>query len=350
MIVTNYTNLLRMSRIKILVNISLFLLCFICGLVSYGQEIKLKAEIEKDTIWLGDQIQLSIVAEQPVGTKVIFPQVPDSIANKIEVIKKSLIDTTKLNATSLRLKQTFVITCFDSGPHFIPPFRLKVQSATLNDTLKTNDLNLFVKLPQVDLKKGPADIKKPFAAPVIFKEIAPWILGIILALALIFLVIYAISRRRNHKPLFQRPEKPKLPPHVIALQDLDKLKEAQLWQHDKVKDYYTRLTDIIRNYIEERFGLPAMEQTTYDIISAFVQRKNLIDDVSMKDLREILELADLVKFAKLTPLPDDNHMSINHAYQFVDLTKIEEKPEPQKSEEKKEMVEDLSKKEGKRQL
>jgi len=331
---------------KILLNISLFVLCFTGSLISYGQEVKLRAEIEKDTIWLGDQIHLSILAEQPAGAKLVFPQVPDSISGKIEVLKKSGIDTTKINGNLLRLKQTYVITCFDSGPHIVPPFRIKVQSGTLNDTLKTNPLSLFVKLPQVDLKRGPADIKKPFAAPVIFKEIAPWVLGIILALALIFLVIYAISRSRKHKPLFQRPEKPKLPPHVIALQDLDKLKEDQLWQHDKVKDYYTRLTDIIRNYIEGRFELSAKEKTTFEIVSAFVQRKDLIDDISMKNLREILELADLVKFAKLMPLPDDNHSSLNDAYQFVQRTTIEEKQEPQKPAEKKEeMVEDLSNKE-----
>jgi hypothetical protein len=334
--------------IKILINTSLFFLCFIWSLASYGQEAKVKAEIEKDSIWLGDQISLSIVAEQPVGTKLIFPEVPDSISGKIEVLKKSAIDTTKINASSIRLKQTFTITCFDSGPHFVPPFRFKIQASVTNDSLKTNALNLFVKVPQVDLKKGPADIKKPFSAPVIFKEIAPWILGSILVLALIFLIIYAISRSRKNKPLFARQEKPKLPPHVIALQDLDKLKEDQLWQHDKVKDYYTRMTDILRTYIEERFGLPAMEQTTFEIVSAFIQRKNLIDDLSMKDLKEILELADLVKFAKLTPLPDDNHASLNDAYDFVQRTKIEELQKPEGKKE--ELVENLTNKEGKGQL
>lgn len=340
-----------MNRSKnILITFSLFLLFSLSGFFSYGQGIKLKAEIERDTIWLGDQIHLSIVAEKPVGTKLDFPQVPDSISGKIEVISKSAIDSTKIDAASIRLKQTFVITCFDSGPHFVPPFVFKVQSSMQNDSLKTNGLNLFVKTPDVDLKRGPADIKKPFAAPVIFKEIAPWVLGGILVLALIFLIIYAVSRYRKNKPLFVRPEKPKLPPHVIALQELEQLKEAQLWQHDKVKDYYTRLTDIIRNYIEDRFALPAMEQTTYEIITAFTQRKNLVDEVSMKDLKEILELADLVKFAKLTPLPDDNHSSLNHAYHFVEQTKIEEKPEPVKAEEKKaELVNESTRKEGKNQ-
>jgi hypothetical protein len=333
-------------------SIKYFLLSFILLVtvsITYGQEIKLKAAIERDTIWLGDQIRLMLIAEQPVGVKIDFPRQVDSIAGKVEVLKRSIIDTSKIDATRLQLKQTLLVTCFDSGPHLLPPFYFKIQNG-LNDSVKTNDLMLFVKVPDVDLKKGIADIKKPFDAPVTFKEIAPWLLGAILVGAIIFLIIYMISRRRRNMPLFQRPEKPKLPAHIIALQELDKLKGDQLWQHDKVKDYYTRLTDILRVYIEERFKVPAMEQTTFEILDDFKQNKYLPDAASYNGLKDILELADLVKFAKLTPLPDDNHLAINNAYQFVEHTKIEEAVEPDKKEEvkpEKELVVDLSEKEGK---
>jgi hypothetical protein len=314
-----------------------------------GQEIRVKAAIERDSIWLGDQIKLILVAEQPAGVKIDFPRNQDSIAGKIEVLKRSYIDTTKIDASRLQLKQTYIITCFDSGPHYIPPFYFRFQQGGKIDSLKTNDLTLFVKVPNVDLKKGIADIKKPFEAPVTFKEIAPWLLGAILLGALIFLIVYMISRRRKNLPLFQRPEKPKLPAHIIALQELDRLKGEQLWQHDKVKDYYTRLTDIIRIYIEERFNVPAMEQTTFEILSEFKEKKSLVDDDSYGGLKDILELADLVKFAKLTPLPDDNHLSLNNAYQFVERTKIEETIEtvrPEVDMTNKELVVDLSEKEG----
>jgi hypothetical protein len=318
---------------------------------AYGQEIKLKAAIEKDSIWLGDQIRLILVAEQPANAKISFPRNQDTIAGKIEVLKRSYIDTAKLDASRLQLKQTYIITCFDSGAHYIPPFYFGIQKDGLNDSIKSNDLILFVKFPNVDLKKGIADIKKPFGAPVTFKEIAPWILGIILVGALLFLIVYMISRRRRNLPLFQRLEKPKLPAHIIALQELDKLKQEQLWQHNKVKDFYTRLTDIIRVYIEERFNVPAMEQTTFEILSEFREKKSLIETVSYDGLKDILELADFVKFAKLTPLPDENHLSLNNAYQFVERTKIEETTEPIKAEggekSNEEFVADLSEKEGK---
>ena len=120
--------------------------------------------------------------------------------------------------------------------------------------------------------------------------------------------------------MFQRPPKPKLPPHVIALQELDKLKTEQLWQQDKVKDYYTRLTDIVRVYIEDRFSVPAMEQTTFEILSEFKRNGSQLDTKTYNELQEILEVADFVKFAKLTPLPDVNQNMMTFAYLFVNET------------------------------
>jgi len=299
-----------------------FSLFFFSLLIVNGQEIKLRTALERDSIWLGDQIKLLIVVDQAKGLNIEFPQLPDSI-HKIEILQKSKIDTSKLDGTRLQLKQTYLITCFDSGAHYIPPFYFKIKNGDRKDSLRSNDLTLIVKFPPVDLKRGPADIKRPFSAPVTLKEIAPWLLGIILICAIVFLIIYAISRINKNKPLFQRPPKPKLPPHIIALQELDKLKTEQLWQHEKVKDYYTRLTDIIRNYIEERFMMAAMEQTTFEILAGFRSNESLINNKSFNELKEILELADFVKFAKLTPLPDENHNMLSNAYLFVNGTKVE---------------------------
>ena len=322
------------------------------SLLVTGQEVKLKMALEQDSIWLGDQIKLMLVVEQPSGTTVSFPAIPDSI-RKIEILKKSKIDTSMLDGNRMQLKLTCLVTCFDSGAHYIPPFYFKVNRGGIHDSLRSNDLALFVKFPAVDLKKGPVDIKKPFAAPVTFKEIAPWLLGIILIGAIIFLIIYAISRRNKNKPLFQRPPKPKLPPHVIALQELDKLKTEQLWQHEKVKDYYTRLTDIVRIYIEERFNMAAMEQTTFEILSGFQVKDSKIDKKSFNELKEILELADFVKFAKLSPLPDENLNMLNNAYLFVKETTVEEiavATQPAEVQTKGPQVGDLTDKKEDKQL
>ena len=331
----------RSLKLKYLFSFSVL---FLSLLLVNGQEIKLKTALEHDSIWLGDQIKLLIVVEQPAAAKIEFPQLPDSI-QKIEILQKSKIDTSKLDGTRIQLKQTYLVTCFDSGAHYIPPFYFKVKRALSVDSLRSNDLTLFVKFPSVDLKKGPADIKKPFSAPVTLKEIAPWLLGIILIGTIVFLIIYAISRFRRNKPLFQRPPKPKLPPHVIALQKLDKLKSEELWQHEKVKDYYTRLTDIVRVYIEDRFAIAAMEQTTVEILSDFKNKELQIDKKSFAELKEVLELADFVKFAKLTPLPDENHKVLSNAYLFVKETTVEpvtELPKATETKGKEDVIVDLS--------
>ena len=289
-----------------------------------AQQVKVSSSLERDSIWLGDQIKMILVAEYPVGTKLTFPELKDSLGNGVEVVSRSARDSSKLDSSTLQMRQSYIITAFDSGPHPIKPFLFVGQTRITPDTLRSNSLSLFVKVPNVDLKKGFADIKKPYGAPVTFKEIAPWIIGFILLATILFLIIYAINRRKKNIPLFSLPSKPKLPPHVIALSELDRLKEEQLWQHDKVKDYYTRLTDILRVYLEERYSVPAMEQTTYEILSEFKGENSQIKGKLFTGLQKTLDTADLVKFAKYTPLADENHFVLVQAYNLVEETK----PEP----------------------
>ena len=303
-----------------------------------AQQVKVSSTLERDSIWLGDQIKMILIAEYPVGTQIEFPQLNDSLGNGVEVVSRSSRDSSKMDNGSLQMRQSYLITAFDSGPHPIKPFLFVGQSRITPDTLRSNPLILFVKVPNVDLKKGFADIKKPYGAPVTFKEMAPWIMGFILLATIIFLILYAINRKRKNIPIFSLPVKPKLPPPLIALSELDKLKEEQLWQHDKVKDYYTRLTDILRVYLEERYSVPAMEQTTYEILSEFKGENSQIKGKLFTGLQKTLDTADLVKFAKYTPLADENHFVLVQAYNLVEETKPEQpvevvkRPTPQPAE------------------
>jgi len=290
---------------------------------AHAQQPKVSASLERDSIWLGDQIKMILVAEYPAGSRLTFPVLKDSLSNGVEVISRSKIDSSKIGDGMMQMRQSFMITAFDSGPHPIAPFVFAMHSAIAKDSLRTNSLKIFVKVPNVDLKKGFTDIKKPYGAPITFKEVAPWILGIILIASIVFFILYAINRRRKNIPLFTMPVKPKLPPHVVALSELDKLKEEQLWQHDKVKDYYTRLTDIIRVYLEERYEVPAMEQTTHEILAEFKGDNSQIKGKLFTGLQKTLDTSDLVKFAKYTPLADENHFVLGQAYNLVEETKIE---------------------------
>ena len=120
--------------------------------------------------------------------------------------------------------------------------------------------------------------------------------------------------------------KPKEPPYAIALRELDRIKGAKLWQQGKTKHYYSEVTDTLRRYIEGRFEIPAMEQTTAEILQSFRYRRDLLTGKSFANLEQTLTLADLVKFAKYEPLPDDNSLALLNAYFFVNDTRPEERP------------------------
>jgi hypothetical protein len=151
--------------------------------------------------------------------------------------------------------------------------------------------------------------------------VAPWIGGSLLLIGLIAFVFYCISRRRKNKPLFF-PAKPAEPAHIVALRELNLIKTEKLWSTDKHKHYHTTLTNIIRQYIESRFGLYAMEQTTDEIIQSF-RNENIISKELLSELSDNLSLSDLVKFARYTPQASENEAGLNFGFKFVNQTKIE---------------------------
>ena len=182
---------------------------------------------------------------------------------------------------------------------------------------------------EIDTTRGLTDIKMPYSAPLTLKEVTPYILGVLLLGAIIFLLLYSIKRRKKNKPFFALPVKPKEPPHVIALRELDRIKSEKIWQKEKTKQYYSEVTDVLRNYIEDRFEIRAMEQTTDEILDSFRYRKGLVSDKNYQNLSQILSVADLVKFAKYKTLPDDDNLTLVNSYFFVNETK---KEEPKKAE------------------
>lgn len=294
-----------------------------------AQRVKATASLDSANILLGDQVKLFLEIDHPKNVKVTFPQVPDSINGLIEVLARSGVDTFEMDdETFMKQIQAYTITCFDSGSYRIPPYWFKIDMDGNIDSVPSNGVTLNVYSMEIDTTKGPTDIKMPYDAPLTLKEVTPYILGIILIGAIIFFLLYSIKRKKNNQPIFSRPPKPKEPAHVIALRELDRLKSEKIWQKGKTKLYYSELSDILRTYIEDRFGIPAMEQVTDEIISSFRAQKNLLNDKTFANLSQILQLSDLVKFAKYTPLPDDDNLSLVNAYFFINDTKKEEaKPE-----------------------
>ena len=310
-----------------------------------AQQIKATASLDSSKILIGDQVKLFLEIDHPKSVNVTFPQVPDTINGLIEVLGRSGIDTFEAdNDKFMKQIQAYTITCFDSGAYRIPPYWFKINMDGNIDSVPSNGVTLQVFSMEIDTTKGPTDIKMPYDAPLTLKEVTPYILGVILIGAIIFFLLYSIKRKKKNKPIFARPKKPKEPAHIIALRELDRIKTEKVWQQGKTKQYYSELTDTLRTYIEDRFEIRAMEKVTDEILESFRIQKDVLSDKNFANLSQILQLADLVKFAKYQPLPDDDNLALVNAFFFVNDTKKEEpkkseKPDDQDDDENVEEVE-----------
>ncbi|HOW24906.1 MAG TPA: hypothetical protein PK711_04480 [Bacteroidales bacterium] len=284
-----------------------------------AQDVEVKARLGNDAILIGDQTTLTLEAIVPSSCRIVWPVVGDTLIRQVEVVKKSAVDTVRLEepAGGLKLTQQLIITSFDSGYFAIPPFLFMVQmpGATDYQVGETEAMLLQVDNPQVNLADDIKDIKGPLKAPVTFAEIWPWLLAGILIAGAVFLYFYYLRRRKKEQPLVTFRRRPAQPPHLIALDELEKLKTKKLWQSGKVKQYHSELTGIIRAYISARFGVHAVEMVTHEILESM--EKTPVNPSTRSKLKEMLELADLVKFAKENPLPDEQERSMSHAFDVV---------------------------------
>jgi len=307
-----------------LFNIVLFTL-FAVGFAPLKAQVTVKASIDSTRILLGDQINLVLEIDKPKDLDVEFPKIPDVFSSNIEVVNRSKIDTINLNSkVREKLIQSLSITSFDSGVHQIPSFFFRMKDGKMLDSAATLALAFEVMTMKIDTTKGPVDVKVPYAAPLTLKEVVPYIMGVILIAALIFFAFYYIKWKKKNVPLVLKPLRREDPPHVIALRELERIKTQKLWQQEKVKQYYSEVSDTVRIYIEKRFDIPAMEFTSAETLGTFKLNKNIIENNTLDQLQHILSLADLVKFAKYSPLPDDNSLVLDNAYSFINRTKREE--------------------------
>lgn len=287
-----------------------------------AQNAEAFSSIDRDSIMIGDQFQYKMGINVPEGFIVAWPQLIDTISKNIEIIDVQDIDTSYQENTFI-LNRQFTITSFDSGYFEIPSYTFKFRHE--NDTIdfESNTLRHYIQVytPVVDTSQAFKSIKGPISEPYTFREALPWIAFGLLIIVIAFLIIWFIQKRKRNKPLFTAKPKPEQPPHVIAFQMLEELRLAKVWQSGRVKEYYTQLTDITRDYIEKRFLIDAPEMTTDEILEV-LKEKRLNAEVSDK-LKSALKLADLVKFAKAKPTPLENDVCLNHCVDFVKETKQE---------------------------
>ena len=290
--------------------------------------------IDSAAILIGEQtvLHLTVTADQDRPVQVVIPN--DTLMAGVEVLNLSKPDSTMIENNRMVIKQDVLITSFDSSLYLLPP--LKVIDGT--DTVYSNQVALKVSTLPVNVENPEEffDIKQVWKPPFVLADYYPIIIGILLVLLLAALAWYIWKRMRERKSLIPfKKEEPKLPPHEQAIKELDEIKQQKLWQQGRSKEYYTLITETLRRYMVDRFGINAMEMTSDEILALI---KQTTEAQSVYDnLRQILSLADFVKFAKMNPLPDENDLSLMNAYLFVNQTKVVELPKPEdESTEKKE--------------
>ena len=283
--------------------------------------ILISAQIDSTTIFLGDQTDLHLRATLPAEERVQFPVYGETLIPEIEIVDRTIIDSVRLSDGRLQLDQYLTLTSFHDSLYVIPgiPFTAG------NDTLWSEPLTLNVIQPfEMDsADMSIADIKPIRTAPIWWWGIFRWVLGALLFAALGVLGWYILHRigRYNGSLTSAAPTEPLRPADEVALEKLDQIKAEKIWQTGQTKEYHTALTDVIREYISRRFDIRSTEKTSDETLRAL---KPVIEDRTLfGSLQKMLQMADLVKFAKWTTTPDENEQSLNIAYDFVHQTKEE---------------------------
>ena len=260
------------------------------------------ATLDTNTILIGQQVNLKITNE--VSSTDVWPKYDKFLAEGIEIIRYSKMDT-----TDKIISQQLTLTAWDTGTFYIPPI-------PFSKNKKTEELLISVKT--VPLKEGAIlkDIKSPIDEPIGWSDIWPWLI-IILTLFLISLLIkkYLFNKKEIRKTI-----EPKviIQPDIVALKELSKLEKAKIWQKGSIKEYHSKLSEIIRRYTEHRFKLIALELTTDEILKEI---KPILEKQILNNLRILLQRADLAKFAKSKPIDTENIESMLLAKEFVTNTK-----------------------------
>jgi hypothetical protein len=287
--------------------------------VTWAQQVLIRAELDTNRALIGDQIKLRLTVEKPAAIKVGFPVFKDTLAHDVEIISISSVDTASITSDTIVLKQDLMISVFDTGLFEIPSLAFTMLSNGKQDTLNT--LPVYFEILPVIADSTIRDIKAIYKVPVSFRELSPYILlAIVIGLLTWLLIHYLRNRKTKDKlmPIRNASE----PPDIIALRELEQLKEEKPWMYNKIKYYHIRVSEILRIYIEHRFRIAALEQTTGEILASLKPAVCKASDID--HLSSVLKLADLVKFAKVIPGVDENANQITVAMEFVRNTIIHE--------------------------
>lgn len=316
------------KALQYLVLISMMLLSFAAiaqkGEIVYQKGAFLKQLQERDSILIADQVLYGFdLKGVEAGTMFAFPSVKDTLMDNVEIIGSWKFDTLKVTKGKkgapdiLDLQGGIVITSFEEGQYALPPLTLQRRSQDgVVDTLVFDSQMLEVRVMPVDTATFKVhDIKGQIRYPVTFREILPWLglgLCIVGILALAVWLIMRYMRKRNGEAENREPA------HIVALRKLDRYRGNKMWAPEKQKAFYSGITDTLREYMDARYDIGAMEMTTSEIMCSL--KKTDVPDELQEGLKDLFERADFVKFAKFTASDEDNAAALPLAVRFVTTT------------------------------
>lgn len=310
--------IMKIKKIKAYI----YLIAVIFPVVGMAGPVTITAKLDSAYLLMGRQTGMHIeIVQDKTATGYVPLTDGDTLTRNVEIVGWRSPDTTDLGNNRVQINRDLILQSFDSGLYTLPP----VLYISGKDTFRTEKMTLKVIPVNVDSLKNIHDYKNVEEPDTKWTDYLPdfitdyWWL-ILLIIAVMALAFYIMYRIRKGKPIALPllPKKKLLPPYEEAVAALTALKTASLWQNGQEKEYYTRLTDILRHYIDRRFGVNAMEMTTSQILELLTAEEA---KDAKTELRKILDIADFVKFAKMKPLADENEQSYMWAADFLEKTK-----------------------------
>ena len=286
-----------------------------------AQQVKVESSLSSVEMLVGEQVELSVKATADKDATVEFPETA-LIPQGVEVLGYNDAPDQLVDGDQVCRQRNYLLTSFDDTLYYLPPFKVKVNGQEYS----ANQLALKVLTVDVDTTKldeyfGPKDVQdNPFDWELDDFSVPFWLSVLFVALMALFFYLYL--RLRDNKPIIARIRIVKrLLPHQKAMKAIEEIKADKIVTSDDPKEYYTRLTDALRKYIEERYGFYAMEMTSSEIIDHLMKNA---DQESLSELRQLFLTADLVKFAKYSTLINENDANLVSAVDFINKTKIEQ--------------------------
>ncbi|MCI6336927.1 MAG: hypothetical protein ACI3YQ_05985 [Prevotella sp.] len=304
--------------------IFIFIILTVCTLASMAQ-VSVEAKIDSLEMVIGQQTDVTVTVTAKEGDQVEFPNFKplQQIIPGVEIVESGPMTTSGKSDGSCLFQRNYTLTSFDGKLYYLPPFAVKVNGKEYKSkSLALKVLEIEVDTTNVDKFFGPKDVQdNPFSWQewsVIF-----WLS--LIMLAMISITYYLYLRLRDNKPIVAKIRIIKrLLPHQKAMKEIEAIKADKMVMSENQKEYYTKLTDTLRKYIEERYGFRAMEMTSSEIIDRLTETQ---DSQALDELRLLFNTADLVKFAKYSTLINENDMNLVNAIEFINKTKVENQVE-----------------------